>query len=721
MITIPTVLHQYLSHPTDNIILPCPDINQVGFFAFPGIQTYLNNGSGLGLSGSGSNVYVSSSGPSMSYSSSLHQPGLNRNNNTTTNQTTSPQHPSANKGRILSRVLLSPESNSTISHVLPIVPQFIISRDQIYPIIVTSRENPTALKQHSFTTSSSCQEDIPSICHHPPLYNNHITTISNTNPPVNTAYLSITHPVWIPKSITSISKSPTPEKWTLALENEINSMISQNVFDITPIDITTIDPKLIIPSRVIFDTRMNADGSINKYKARLVAQGNHQNESTYFDTFADTASAKSINILLSIAAAENLEMISLDVKTAFLYSPLKETLYLKRPPGLSPNIMPSIVKLNKCLYGLKQAAHEWRQLLDITLKGFGFTQFQTDACLYKILLPFNNIVHTLILGVFVDDILCLSTHLSIIDWFQTQMSSKFTITIKTVVDSFLGMQITRNRSNKTISLSQPGYITSLMTRFNINTDSTIHYPNTPMSSTDLQDALQIPLSVPQQSTFMKIVGSVLFLSTRSRPDIAFVVNYLSLFMTKATQHHLDLGIKLLKYIWKSKDLTLNFNGQNGINFQVMVDSSYASHLDRKSHYGISIHMNSSSGSCISISKKSTILALSSTEAEYIGMYEASKIIMWLRQLLNELGYPPTSPTLLFEDNKSAIHIVTNGNDKGRTKHMDVRCHLIRELVKTNIIQIHYQPTETMIADILTKPLDPKLFTTLQAKLLGHLV
>ena len=130
------------------------------------------------------------------------------------------------------------------------------------------------------------------------------------------------------KLLPSISKSPTPEKWTSGLENEINSLISQNVFDTSPIDISTIDKSLIIPSRVIFDTRLNADGTINKYKARLVAQGNHQDSSTYFDTFADTASSRSINILLSIAAAENYDMASIDVKTAFLYSPIKETVYL---------------------------------------------------------------------------------------------------------------------------------------------------------------------------------------------------------------------------------------------------------------------------------------------------------------------------------------------------------------------------------------------------------
>jgi hypothetical protein len=321
---------------------------------------------------------------------------------------------------------------------------------------------------------------------------------------------------------------------------------------------------------------------------------------------------------------------------------------------------------------------------------------KTDECIYTISL--NSA--TLFLGVFVDDILCVGSETTIITWFQNQMKKQFTITVQPEVTSFLGMQITRNLNTRCISLSQPGYISALISRFNPDiSQSTSTSPITPMSITDMTDPTPIQLTPQQQSNYMQLVGSLLFLSTRSRPDIAFAVNYLSLFMQSATQHHLHLGHKLLKYIWQTKNLCLTFNGQLGLNFSVMVDSSYASHIDRKSHYGISIHMNPNSGSCISISKKSKLLALSSTEAEYIGMYEASKVVLWLRQFLSELGYLPSMPTVLYEDNKSAIQIVLNGNDKGRTKHMDVRYHLVRDLVHNKTIQVKYMPTEDMIADI----------------------
>jgi len=161
--------------------------------------------------------------------------------------------------------------------------------------------------------------------------------------------------------------------------------------------------------------------------------------------------------------------------------------------------------------------------------------------------------------------------------------------------------------------------------------------------------------------------------------------------------------------------------QRRSHFYTNVDSSYASHSDRKSQFGISIHINNSSGSCITISKKAKLFALSSTEAEYLALFEASKTIMWLRQFLSELGYPPSTPTVIYEDNKSAINIIHNGNDKGRTKHMDISYHYIRELVQNRHISVTYRPSSQMTADILTKPLDSKLFTAHRNSLLGNLV
>jgi Reverse transcriptase (RNA-dependent DNA polymerase) len=182
----------------------------------------------------------------------------------------------------------------------------------------------------------------------------------------------------------------------LALENDLHSSIQQNVFSLESVDPTSVPKHLIIPSRVIFDVRMNADGTINKYKARLVAQDNHQDDSTFFDTCADTASAKSINLLLSKAAAQSLDISS---ENYFFYSPLNEELYLKRPPGVSDSVMPGLVKVNKSIHGLRQGAHEWRMLLHSTLVTIKFTFIQTDNCICKITRKVYGIFNILYLGV----------------------------------------------------------------------------------------------------------------------------------------------------------------------------------------------------------------------------------------------------------------------------------------------------------------------------------
>ena len=136
-------------------------------------------------------------------------------------------------------------------------------------------------------------------------------------------------------------------------------------------------------------------------------------------------------------------------------------------------------------------------------------------------------------------------------------------------------------------------------------------------------------------------------------------------MKSATIRQLHLAKRVLQYIGNSKQLKLQFNGKSGINFHVFIDSSYAFHDDRRSQFGISIHLINLSGPCITISKKAKLLAVSSTEAEYLALFEASKTFIWLRQFLEELGYPPTIPTVVHVDNKSTITIISNGNDKVR--------------------------------------------------------
>jgi hypothetical protein len=247
------------------------------------------------------------------------------------------------------------------------------------------------------------------------------------------------------------------------------------------------------------------------------------------------------------------------------------------------------------------------------------------------------------------------------------------------------------------------------------------FPLTPMAATDsnILNSAEI-LSPADQDVYMSLVGSLLYISVMTRDDIKFAMAFTTSAMKQATNFHMATAKRILHYLLGTKLLGRTLGGNSDLNFWATADSSYASHDDRKSHYGFSLHFGNSSGAFYSASKKAKIMAISSTEAEYIALFETAKIIAWARQFLNDLGFPQTSPTLLFEDNMSTILMVQNGNDKGKTKHMDVRYHYIKELVDHGKIILQHLPTTDMISDIFTKPLVSGPYLYLRKKLLGSI-
>jgi hypothetical protein len=283
------------------------------------------------------------------------------------------------------------------------------------------------------------------------------------------------------------------------------------------------------------------------------------------------------------------------------------------------------------------------------------------------------------------------------------------------------MTISRNFKTKTITLTQPGYLNTMENKFKNLLPKNYHlnYPITPMSAIESK----LPnsndnLSEADQEIYMSLVGSLLYASVMSRDDIKYSMAFTTSAMKQATNFHMTTAIRILHYLLGTKHLGRNLGGNSNLKFWATADASYASHDDRKSHYGFSLHFGENSGAFYSTSKKAKIMAISSTEAEYIALFEASKVIAWALQFLQDLGFPQKSPIILYEDNKSTIHLVNNGNDKGKTKHMDVRYQYVKEQVDTGKIILQYLSTTDMISDILTKPLISGPFLFLRDKLLG---
>jgi hypothetical protein len=177
--------------------------------------------------------------------------------------------------------------------------------------------------------------------------------------------------------------------------------------------------------------------------------------------------------------------------------------------------------------------------------------------------------------------------------------------------------------------------------------------------------------------------------------------------------------RLLRYIASTASLGTTFCSY-GQAFRIFayVDASYNCYTDSKSHTGVSLHLGQHSRAFLSLSKKQTIVADSSTVAEFVATHSACQKILWAQNLLQELGFPLAIPTTLYQDNQSTIRLIMHKGSSGRTKHIALRFNMIRDCVKNNQIGIEYLCSENMTADTLTKPLGSLLFPAHQARLLN---
>jgi hypothetical protein len=210
-----------------------------------------------------------------------------------------------------------------------------------------------------------------------------------------------------------------------------------------------------------------------------------------------------------------------------------------------------------------------------------------------------------------------------------------------------------------------------------------------------------------------------YLAIKTRPDLAYSTSRCGSNMHNPTKQDMNNVDRILQYIYNTKELGITFSASEDSQLYAFIDASYANHPDRKSHYGVSMHYGRNNGAFHVASKKMRIVALSSTEAEYIALCEGAKIISWARQFLDELGFKQLTPTQIYEDNISAIHMVNNGNDHGRTKHIDIRYHYIRQMLLEKQVIMDYLDTNHMRADILTKALQSNQFRNFRAQLLGQ--
>ena len=485
--------------------------------------------------------------------------------------------------------------------------------------------------------------------------------------------------------------------WKEAMEKELEALRKASTWTV----VERPPGKNIVGCKWVFRIKKNALGQIEKYKARLVARGFTQVYGVdYTETFAPVAKLSSLRTILAIAARNDWPIEVFDFNSAFLNGQLDEEIFMQLPPGFEDtNSSTLVAHLNKAIYGLKQAGRTWYTALHSALDGIGFKRSNYDHGVFYAQISAGLVV----LAIHVDDCTITGNTQALLDTFKVKINARYTMTDLGPISWLLGIGVTRNRKNRTITLSQQSYIESILARFNLTDAKPLSIPMDPNISFSKDDCPTTPDEVARMRRvpYREAIGSLMYASVGTRPDISFAVSTLSQFLDNPGQAHWEAVKRVFCYLLGTKDWGLTYGGgKEGL--EGFTDADGASQEHRRA---ISGHAFLIDGGAVSwSSRKQELVKLSTAEAEYVAATHAAKEGIWLRNFIGEVFTPFTDPTILHCDNQSAVAIATNGNFHARTKHIDIRYHFIRFVIENGSLTLVYCPTDDMTADILTKAL-----------------
>jgi hypothetical protein len=485
---------------------------------------------------------------------------------------------------------------------------------------------------------------------------------------------------------------PDAAEWELACDNEKRAFEHLGVYEVVP----RPHDRKVVGSKWVFRIKRGPDGSIQKYKARVVAQGFTQIEGIDYDeTFAPVAKLASLRAILAIAAERNLELHQMDVKSAYLNGSLSNELFMSPPPGFNvPDGM--VLRLIKAVYGTKQGGRVWYEEISGTLRDMGYTRTDADHAVFT-----RGAGSALsIIALYVDDITMVATTLASINRDKEALNRAYEMTDLGELSWILGMRVSRNRNEGWIAISQIKYSQEILERFG---KSDVRPISTPSLANEHLKKLKV--AEFEAKPYQSALGALMYPMLGTRPDLAYAVAALGRHAATPGNDHQRALDRVFRYLRATADRHLVFQRgtPGGSTLQGFVDADWASDInDRKSTSGFVFTFG---GAAISwSSKKQSSTALSSSEAEYIAAAHAAKEAVWLRRLLTNLGIDISSPTTLYIDNQSAIAIARNPEFHDRTKHIEIRHHFLRQLVDNKEIAPLYLPTGEQIADALTKGL-----------------
>ncbi|KAK1594668.1 hypothetical protein QYE76_008240 [Lolium multiflorum] len=348
------------------------------------------------------------------------------------------------------------------------------------------------------------------------------------------------------------------------------------------------DSRKVVENKWIFKRKTDVDGNITVYKARLVAKGFRQIQGVDYDeTFSPIAKLKSVRILLAIAAFFDYEIWQMDVKTAFLNGDIEEELYMVQPKGfVDPENADKVCKLQRSIYGLKQASQSWNLRFDRVIKDFGFIRTHGEACIYKKVS--GSSVAFLIL--YVDDILLIGNDIELLSSVKGYLNKSFSMKDLGEAAYILGIKIYRERSRRLIGLSQITYLDKNLKKFRMDESKKGFLPMLPGK---VLSKTQGPATADERERMSKIpyasaVGSIMYAMLCTRPDIAHAVSLTSRYQSDPGMEHWTKNI--LKYLKRTKDMFLCYGGDQELVVTSYTDASWNTDPDDSKSQSVRVYI-----------------------------------------------------------------------------------------------------------------------------------
>ena len=483
-------------------------------------------------------------------------------------------------------------------------------------------------------------------------------------------------------------------KWQQAMDSEMSSLVENGVYEL----VDRPKGKKVVKSKWVFRVKTDEKGEVEKFKARVVAKGYSQVEGQDYDQiFSPTVRFESVRQLVALGASKGLEMHQMDVTTAFLYAPLEEEVYMERPEGTVEEGDGRVMRLLKCLYGLKQSPREWNKCVNIVLQELGFVRLKSDVGIYVK----GKGADAVYLALYVDDMFMVGEKLANIEEVKRGLGREFKMKDLGEAKFLLGIEI-RRQKNGDVFLVQEKYARDVVSRFSMEGSKPV---STPLELGTHLDSTQQPSSDEDKEAMYNIpyrsaIGSLMYLATCTRPDISAAVSELSKFSQNPGVTHWEGVKRVLRYVSATAGDGLMFKRGAQIAVWGYSDAGHAG--DQETSRGRHGYVFLSAGAAVSWrSSMMKLVTHSSCESEYVGLSEAGNEAVHLRQLQGELGIGEGS-VLVLGDNESSIKLALNPVFHRRSKHIRIKFHSLRDRVEEGVVELCKVDTGLNAADMLTK-------------------